>query len=289
MDEYINAAVEQFRELLCQQAARQARMEKKAPAKDFARAEKTVIGVIGGDGIGPIIMAQALRVLGAAYRDVETLPGRLEPSTVERELTFLGLFGMMDPPRPEAARAVARCRRAGIRPVMITGDHRATALAIARQLDICREGELAVTGSELDFMSQELLEQVQADAQGYSAVVQAYAVEKQNPERPQIIEQAVTDACTAPQRIMVLCCDALDCIAVYAAIGSRMMASDTGSAAVCCRAALQAAALTVFTNTAHLKNQAVAEEINRRVYRMLKSYCVLADRIFDEIRESFGQ
>ncbi|MCI5624903.1 MAG: calcium-translocating P-type ATPase, PMCA-type [Clostridiales bacterium] len=105
------------------------------------------------------LAAQALRVLGAAYRDVETLPGRLEPSTVERELTFLGLFGMMDPPRPEAARAVARCRRAGIRPVMITGDHRSTALAIARQLDICREGELAVTGSELDFMSQELLEQ----------------------------------------------------------------------------------------------------------------------------------
>ena len=59
MDAYINAAVEQFRELLCQQAARQERMEKNAPAKDFSRAEKTVIGVIGGDGIGPIIMAQA--------------------------------------------------------------------------------------------------------------------------------------------------------------------------------------------------------------------------------------
>ena len=62
MDTYIEAAVAQFRELLCQQAARQERMEKNAPAKDFARAEKTVIGVIGGDGIGPIIVAQALRV-----------------------------------------------------------------------------------------------------------------------------------------------------------------------------------------------------------------------------------
>ena len=74
MDEYINAAVEQFRELLCQQAARQARMEKNAPAKDFARAEKTVIG---GDGIGPIIMAQALRVLEKLLKE-ELESGRVE-------------------------------------------------------------------------------------------------------------------------------------------------------------------------------------------------------------------
>ena len=77
MDEYINAAVEQFRELLCQQAARQARMEKNAPAKDFARAEKTVIGVIGGDGIGPIIMAQALRVLEKLLKE-ELKSGKVE-------------------------------------------------------------------------------------------------------------------------------------------------------------------------------------------------------------------
>ena len=101
---------------------------------------------------------QALRVLAAAYRDVEQLPRSLTPENTERDLTFLGLFGMIDPPRPEAAKAVALCRRAGIRPVMITGDHRATALAIAKQLDICREGELAVTGGELDFMPQDMLE-----------------------------------------------------------------------------------------------------------------------------------
>ena len=104
------------------------------------------------------LAAQALRVLGVAYRDVETLPGRLEPSTVERELTFLGLFGMMDPPRPEAARAVARCRRAGIRPVMITGDHRETAVAIARELGILRPGDRAIDGAGLDLLDQETLE-----------------------------------------------------------------------------------------------------------------------------------
>ena len=77
MDAYINAAVEQFRELLCQQAARQERMEKNAPAKDFSKAEKTVIGVIGGDGIGPIIMAQALRVLKKLLKE-ELASGRAE-------------------------------------------------------------------------------------------------------------------------------------------------------------------------------------------------------------------
>ena len=77
MDEYINAAVVQFRELLCQQAARQERMEKNAPAKDFSTMEKTVIGVIGGDGIGPIIMAQALRVLEKLLKE-ELESGRVE-------------------------------------------------------------------------------------------------------------------------------------------------------------------------------------------------------------------
>ena len=77
MDEYINAAVEQFRELLCQQAARQERMEKNAPAKDYTTAGKTVIGVIGGDGIGPIIMAQALRVLEKLLKE-ELGSGRVE-------------------------------------------------------------------------------------------------------------------------------------------------------------------------------------------------------------------
>ena len=78
---------------------------------------------------------------------------------MERDLTFLGLFGMVDPPRREVKGAVERCHQAGIRPVMITGDHRATAVAVARELDICRPGDLALTGAELDFMPQEMLEE----------------------------------------------------------------------------------------------------------------------------------
>lgn len=105
-------------------------------------------------------MAQrALRVLGTAYQDIPALPERLDSDVLERGLTFVGLAGMIDPPRPEVKRAVEQCYGAGIRPVMITGDHRLTALAIAKELGIFRPGDLAVTGEDLDFMPQEMLEQ----------------------------------------------------------------------------------------------------------------------------------
>ena len=102
---------------------------------------------------------KALRVIAVARRELHILPPGLEPRAVESGLTFLGLFGLMDPPRPEVKAAVARCHLAGVRPVMITGDHRATAAAVARELDIIRPGEWTVTGGELDFMPQEVLEE----------------------------------------------------------------------------------------------------------------------------------
>ena len=100
----------------------------------------------------------ALRVLAVAVRDLDRRPAETAEA-MERELTFLGLVGMMDPPRPEARAAVEECRRAGIKPVMITGDHKLTAVAVAKELGICGEGDLAVTGAELDFMPQETLEE----------------------------------------------------------------------------------------------------------------------------------
>ncbi len=102
---------------------------------------------------------EALRVLAAARGELSALPKQPDPRRVERGLIFLGLAGLMDPPRPEAAKAVERCRRAGIRVVMITGDHRATAVAVARELGILEEGGGAVTGADLDFMSQGQLEE----------------------------------------------------------------------------------------------------------------------------------
>ncbi len=97
---------------------------------------------------------RALRVLCAACRIWDSVPEDVSPANLERELTFLGLAGMIDPVRPEVKEAIARCRSAGIRPIMITGDHVDTATAIARELGILEEGRRAVTGSQLDDMSQ---------------------------------------------------------------------------------------------------------------------------------------
>jgi len=102
--------------------------------------------------------AKALRVLGMAFRDLDRLPGKLTTEALEKDLTLLGLAGMIDPPRAEAKAAVAECRKAGIQPVMITGDHKLTAVAIAKELGIYRPGDLAVTGADLDFMPQSELE-----------------------------------------------------------------------------------------------------------------------------------
>lgn len=101
---------------------------------------------------------RALRVLAAAYRTYDAAPTDYTPEVMESDLIFLGLAGMIDPVRPEVIDAVKECRAAGIRPIMITGDHRDTAAAIARQLGILREGDLAITGAELNGISDEELE-----------------------------------------------------------------------------------------------------------------------------------
>jgi len=103
--------------------------------------------------------SNALRVLGVAYKDITELPTELTTENTESALTFIGLVGMIDPPRPEVKQAVAQCYDAGIRPVMITGDHKLTAVAIAKELDIFRDGDMAMTGAELDAISQEVLEE----------------------------------------------------------------------------------------------------------------------------------
>ena len=100
----------------------------------------------------------ALRVLAVAYKEIDSLTETPTPEELENGLTFMGLVGMIDPPRPEAREAVALCRRAGIKPVMITGDHIVTASAIAKELGIMLEGDLAVTGVELDAMTDSELD-----------------------------------------------------------------------------------------------------------------------------------
>ena len=114
--------------------------------------------------------SQALRVLGAAYKDITEVPEEITSEEMENGLTFVGLLGMIDPPRQEVKQAVADCYDAGIRPVMITGDHKLTAVAIAKELNIFRDGDLALTGADLDEMPQEILEEKVAQFSVYARV-----------------------------------------------------------------------------------------------------------------------
>lgn len=101
---------------------------------------------------------EALRVLAIAYLDIPNLPSKIDTETVEKNLIFIGLIGMIDPPREGVKEAVATCKKAGIKTVMITGDHIITAKAIAKDLGILRGSDLAVTGEELDKIPQSILQ-----------------------------------------------------------------------------------------------------------------------------------
>ena len=122
-------------------------MESRCINGDFAKAKE----------INEQMSSNALRVLAVAYKEIDEIPKELTSEEIENGLTFMGLVGMIDPPRPEAKKAVAVCRKAGIKPVMITGDHVVTASAIARELGILLDGDLAITGAELDKMSDDEL------------------------------------------------------------------------------------------------------------------------------------
>ncbi len=112
----------------------------------------------------------ALRVLAVGYKTIDQVPETPTCEELENGLTLMGLVGMIDPPRPEAKAAVEVCRKAGIRPVMITGDHVVTASAIAAQLGILREGDRAITGPELGAMTDRELDECVQDISVYARV-----------------------------------------------------------------------------------------------------------------------
>lgn len=120
--------------------------------------------------------AQALRVVAVAFREWNDKPTVFSAEYLERELVFAGMAGMIDPPRPEAAEAVKLCQQAGIRPVMITGDHALTAQAIAEQLGIFHPGDRVITGQELMRMQEGELEKAVQDCTVFARVSPAHKV-----------------------------------------------------------------------------------------------------------------
>ncbi|AAM24443.1 Ca2+-transporting ATPase [Caldanaerobacter subterraneus subsp. tengcongensis MB4] len=103
---------------------------------------------------------QGLRILGVAYKELTKLPEKLVSEEVENDLIFIGLVALMDPPRKEVREAVEVCKRAGIKPVMITGDHKITASVIAREIGILEEGNKILSGEELEKISDEKLTEI---------------------------------------------------------------------------------------------------------------------------------
>ena len=147
--------------------------------------------------------------------------------------------------------------------------------------------EIFALKAKCDALQTELLNQVAADAVGFEPLAKAYGIPKDDPNRGQILEEATVTACAVPMRIMELCCEALDAIAVFAAKGSRLAVSDAGCGAVCVKAALQAASLNVFINTKTLQNRETAEEMNAKCLGMLDQYGALADQIFESVKAGF--
>lgn len=122
------------------------------------------------DKYNDVMAEDALRVLAMAYKEIDHKPSKEEMKDIEKDLTYIGMVGMIDPPREEVKTAVAKCKTAGIKTVMITGDHKTTAVAIAKQLGILEGDEEAVTGSDLEKMSQEELEKRVKNIRVYARV-----------------------------------------------------------------------------------------------------------------------
>ena len=113
---------------------------------------------------------KALRVLGASYRDYDKKPEKMDSADLEKSMVFLGLIGMIDPIRPEVKSAIELCKKAGIKPIMITGDHKDTAAAIAKSLGILTDPIQAITGAELDTISDEAFEKQITNISVYARV-----------------------------------------------------------------------------------------------------------------------
>ena len=135
-------------------------MEKRCVAGNFAKAQE----------INREMSENALRVLAVAYKEIDEIPEELTSKNLENGLTFVGLVGMIDPPRPEAKVAVATCREAGIKPIMITGDHVLTATAIAKELGIFVEGDRSMTGAEVDELTDQELDAILPEISVYARV-----------------------------------------------------------------------------------------------------------------------
>ena len=133
-------------------------------------------------------------------------------------------------------------------------------------------------------LRERLLALIDKDAEMFAPLAEAYSVPKDNPDRDAILENATMGACTAPMEILRLCCECVELLEEMLEKGSKMLVSDVGCGALCCRAAIDSAALNVFINTKSLKNREEAEKLENEVDRLTAEYSPRAAAIADEVR-----
>ena len=202
--------------------------------------------------------------------------------TMENCRTFVSVLAS-DAPAPGGGGAAALVGAIGTALGNMVGS-----LTVGKKKYADVQDEIIALKAKCDELQTQLLNQVEADEVNFLPLAKAYGIPKDDPDRDRIMEEATIIACSTPMKIMELCCEAIDCIAVFAAKGSRLAVSDAGCGAVCCKAALQAASLNVFINTKSLKNREVAADMNRKANLMLNKYCQLADEIFNDVKAGFG-
>ena len=126
---------------------------------------------------------------------------------------------------------------------------------------------------------------VDGDAEAFAPLTKAYGIPKDDPDRAEIMENALKTACSVPMDIMRACAEALDIIEEFAAKGSKIAISDAGCGAILCKAAMQAASLNVFINTKSMKDRICAEALEEEANALLAKYTVLGDAVFNKVSD----
>ena len=205
----------------------------------------------------------------------------MEDTTLKSCREFVSLLAS-DAPAPGGGGAAALVGAIGTALGNMVG-----ALTVGKKKYADVEEKIKCLMSRCDELQTQLLDQVSADAEGFVPLARAYGIPKDDPNRAETLERATVTACQAPMRIMELCCDSLNVIAVMAEKGSRLAVSDAGCAAALVKAALQAASLNVFINTKTLRDRALAQEMNEKCLDMLERYGALADQVFNQVKDGF--
>ena len=145
------------------------------------------------------------------------------------------------------------------------------------------EDEICQLAAKTKQTRLKMLELIDKDAKAFEPLSKAYSIPKDNPERESIMEAALVSAASAPIELMEVLCETIDATARIAEIGTPLAISDAGVAAICCKSALQSAALNVFINTKSMKDRLYAKSLEDKTNEMLDEYCTKADKIYTDV------